>query len=249
MPPCTAAPGPRRRCSPLLSPSPPPTHTPHTRPFSPRPLQAAHPILRRSPDLQLFLEASETEFAIEMSRSQEEDPVAVQASKGSSRWRGAPGQADPSSRSCMDPVAWPSAAMMGSPPSSRLENPPYLRFRRDGPARLLPHICPVAPRRACCPTLAQLRPHCPAAGRCQEDADGRRHLPARAGPHGLQPVPQAGRRRGGGCRVPQGWWLGCGDWVAWCVCLCVWDCECVHRGGLEGGQRAGFMGRLEGPAR
>ncbi|KAL4452515.1 hypothetical protein ABPG75_008177 [Micractinium tetrahymenae] len=39
---------------------------------------AAHPILKRSRDLQLFLEASETEFAIEVSRSQVDDPVAVQ---------------------------------------------------------------------------------------------------------------------------------------------------------------------------
>ena len=40
----------------------------------PAALQAAHPALRSSPDLQLFLEASETEFGIEVSRSQVEDP-------------------------------------------------------------------------------------------------------------------------------------------------------------------------------
>ncbi|PSC72138.1 sorting nexin 1 [Micractinium conductrix] len=39
---------------------------------------AAHPILKRSPDLQLFLEASETEFGIEVSRSGMEDPAVVQ---------------------------------------------------------------------------------------------------------------------------------------------------------------------------
>jgi hypothetical protein len=35
-----------------------------------------HPALKASPDLQLFLEASETEFAIEMSRTQADEPPA-----------------------------------------------------------------------------------------------------------------------------------------------------------------------------
>lgn len=56
--------------------SPPALHDPTA---SPGALQAAHPALKRSPDLQLFLEASETEFAIEVSRTQVDDPVAVQA--------------------------------------------------------------------------------------------------------------------------------------------------------------------------
>lgn len=45
------------------------------------PLQAAHPSLRGSRELQLFLEASETEFAIEVSRSLVEDPAAAGAAK------------------------------------------------------------------------------------------------------------------------------------------------------------------------
>jgi hypothetical protein len=44
-------------------------------------LQAAHPSLRGSRELQLFLEASETEFAIEVSRSLVEDPAAAGAAK------------------------------------------------------------------------------------------------------------------------------------------------------------------------
>ena len=36
---------------------------------------AAHPLLRASPDLLLFLEASETEFGIEVSRTQWEEPA------------------------------------------------------------------------------------------------------------------------------------------------------------------------------
>ena len=40
------------------------------------PPQAAHPALKASPDLQLFLEASETEFSIEVSRTQADEPPA-----------------------------------------------------------------------------------------------------------------------------------------------------------------------------
>ena len=54
-------------------------HQQLARVFSGWPLaQAAHPALKGSRELQLFLEASETEFAIEVSRSQVVDPEASQ---------------------------------------------------------------------------------------------------------------------------------------------------------------------------
>jgi sorting nexin-1/2 len=52
-------------------------------------LQAAHPILRHSPDLRLFLQANETEFAIEASRSAAEAgdaaPAATSGAAGAAR--------------------------------------------------------------------------------------------------------------------------------------------------------------------
>lgn len=45
------------------------------------PLQAAHPALKGSHELQLFLEASETEFAIEVSRSQVDDSTVTQVGR------------------------------------------------------------------------------------------------------------------------------------------------------------------------
>ena len=66
--------GPAHRC-PRLPAAPCPSQP--APPAHPRaPLQAAHPALKASPDLQLFLEASETEFAIEVSRSQADEPPA-----------------------------------------------------------------------------------------------------------------------------------------------------------------------------
>ena len=55
-------------CLPPIPPPPPPPPAP----------QAVHPVLKLSHDLQLFLEASETEFGIEVSRSQLDDPAVAQ---------------------------------------------------------------------------------------------------------------------------------------------------------------------------
>lgn len=93
-------------------------------------LQAAHPALRQSPDLRLFLQSDETEFAIEASRTAAEVGEAAPAASG-----GAANVARKtlSGAARLFKALGQSAAVIQAPASVRMadedESPEYLRVR------------------------------------------------------------------------------------------------------------------------